>query len=106
MTNIPRQVSEEEVIEYLGRFGKIIDWEMQKSPISVLTNIGYVTYLNPKTARFVYLFTPHNFQGVTLDIYNPRITYGETKSGTDVLLKRTNVCEYLFIFLYTAFRKE
>ncbi|KXJ74554.1 hypothetical protein RP20_CCG013415 [Aedes albopictus] len=91
VTNIPRNVAEEEVIDYLSKFGKIIDWEMQKSPISVLTNIGYVTYLNPKTARFVYLFTPHNFQGVALDIYNPRITYGEVKSNTAVLLKRTNV---------------
>ncbi|EAT37068.1 AAEL010887-PA [Aedes aegypti] len=91
VTNIPRHVPEEEVIDYLGKFGKIVDWEMQKSPISVLTNIGYVTYLNPKTARFVYLFMPHNFQGVALDIYNPRITYGEIKSTTAVLLKRTNV---------------
>ncbi|XP_055632083.1 uncharacterized protein LOC129771947 [Toxorhynchites rutilus septentrionalis] len=91
VTNIPRQVSEDEILEYLGKFGKIIDWEMQKSPISVLTNIGYVTYMKPSNARFVYLYGPHNFQGVALDIYNPHITYGETKSTTAVLLKRTNV---------------
>ncbi|XP_065089543.1 uncharacterized protein LOC135710792 [Ochlerotatus camptorhynchus] len=91
VTNIPRSVPEEEVLEYLSKFGKVVDWEMQKSPISVLTNIGFVTYMNPKTARFVYLYAPHNFQGVALDIYNPRIAYGEVKSTTSVLLKRTNV---------------
>ncbi|XP_058467281.1 uncharacterized protein LOC131440216 [Malaya genurostris] len=91
VTNIPRQVPEKDIVEYLGKFGRIMDWEMQKSPIAVLTNIGYVTYMNPATARHVYLYGPHYFQGVGLDIYNPRITYGETKSSTAVLLKRTNV---------------
>ncbi|XP_053684889.1 uncharacterized protein LOC128734626 [Sabethes cyaneus] len=91
VTNIPRQVPEKDIVDYLEKFGKIVDWEMQKSPISVLTNVGYVTYMNSNSARDVFLYGPHYFQGVALDIYNPRITYGERKSTTAVLLKRTNI---------------
>uniref|UniRef100_A0A8D8IER6 (northern house mosquito) hypothetical protein n=1 Tax=Culex pipiens TaxID=7175 RepID=A0A8D8IER6_CULPI len=91
VTNIPRQVQEADILEYFGRFGKIVDWQMQKSVISVLTNSACVTYSDAKTARRVFLGEPHFFQGVCLDVYNPRITYGELQSTTAVLLKRTNV---------------
>ncbi|XP_055547498.1 uncharacterized protein LOC129731336 isoform X2 [Wyeomyia smithii] len=91
VTNIPRHVPEKDIVDYFEKFGKVVDWETHKSPISVLTNIGYVTYLNSNTARYVYLYGPHYFQGVALDIYNPRITYGEHKSTTAVLIKRTSI---------------
>ncbi|KAL9694272.1 hypothetical protein quinque_013557 [Culex quinquefasciatus] len=91
VTNIPRQAQEADILEYFGRFGKIVDWQMQKSVISVLTNSACVTYSDAKTARRVFLGGPHFFQGVCLDVYNPRITYGELQSTTAVLLKRTNV---------------
>ncbi|XP_039432134.1 uncharacterized protein LOC120414878 [Culex pipiens pallens] len=90
VTNIPRQTPEEDALAYFERFGKILDWVMEKSAISVMTNSAGVTYLDPKTARKVFLAGPHYFQGGCLDVFHPQLTYGEVSSKLAVLLQGTN----------------
>ncbi|EDS30274.1 conserved hypothetical protein [Culex quinquefasciatus] len=41
VTNIPRQVEEADILGYLAKFGKIVDWQMQKSVISVQKNSAF-----------------------------------------------------------------
>ncbi|XP_053697415.1 uncharacterized protein LOC128744423 [Sabethes cyaneus] len=95
VTNIPRQVPEKEILDYLEKFGKITDWEMTNSTISVMTNIGYVTYQDAKSARDAFLYGPHYFQGVGLEIYNPGVVYNVDKStsrsGKAVVMPKTNI---------------
>ncbi|XP_050085364.1 uncharacterized protein LOC126571126 [Anopheles aquasalis] len=91
MANIPRDTEESDLLELLGKFGKIMDWQMQKSANCVLTNVGFVTYQLAKSARTVYLSSPLNFQGCGLDVYNYKLQYQADESKTAFILKRTSV---------------
>ncbi|XP_058812145.1 uncharacterized protein LOC131676821 isoform X2 [Topomyia yanbarensis] len=91
VTNIPRQAYEEDVLQYLSKFGKIVEWKMAESPFSIMTNNGYVTYANADMARSAYLHGSHYFQGVVLEIYIPVLTYGEVISTVAVLSQQTSV---------------
>ena len=94
VTNIPRNTEEDDVVEFLGRFGKIVDWEMQKSASCVMSNIGYVTYQHPKMARTAFLHAPLNFQGFGMEVYNRLLGYTSNPSDQAVIIQRTSVCEY------------
>uniref|UniRef100_A0A182NS18 RRM domain-containing protein n=1 Tax=Anopheles dirus TaxID=7168 RepID=A0A182NS18_9DIPT len=94
VTNIPRDTEEDDVLEFLGKFGKIVDWEMQKSSTCVMSNVGYVTYQHPKMARTAYLCCPLNFQGFGMDVYNRLVLYTSKDSDQTVIIRRTSVCEY------------
>uniref|UniRef100_A0A182JVU8 RRM domain-containing protein n=1 Tax=Anopheles christyi TaxID=43041 RepID=A0A182JVU8_9DIPT len=91
VTNIPRNTEEDEVVEFLGRFGKIIDWEMQKSASCVMSNIGYVTYQQPKMARTAFLHGSLNFQGFAMEVYNRLLGYTSKNSAQTVIILRTNL---------------
>ncbi|XP_052865850.1 uncharacterized protein LOC128272141 [Anopheles cruzii] len=91
ISNIPRDTEEDELLEFLGKFGKIVDWELQKSASCVLTNIGFVTYQYAKTARTVYLCGPLCFQGVGLDVYNHKLQYSSEKTMSTFIIKHTSV---------------
>ncbi|XP_049530876.1 uncharacterized protein LOC125948653 [Anopheles darlingi] len=91
IANIPRDTEENELLEFLSKFGKILDWQMQKSANCVLTNVGFVTYQLAKSARTVYLSSPLNFQGCGLDVYNHKLQYQADESKTAFILKRTSV---------------
>uniref|UniRef100_A0AAG5CTA1 RRM domain-containing protein n=1 Tax=Anopheles atroparvus TaxID=41427 RepID=A0AAG5CTA1_ANOAO len=91
VTNIPRDTEEDDLLDYLGKFGKIIDWQMQKSATCVMTNIGYVTYQQPKMARTAFLSAPLCFQGVGLEVYNYKLRFNTNDSKRAIILKRTSV---------------
>ncbi|KFB37189.1 AGAP001640-PA-like protein [Anopheles sinensis] len=91
VTNIPRDTEEDDLLDFLGKYGKIIDWEMQKSATCVMTNIGYVTYQQPKMARTAFLSAPLCFQGVGLEVYNNKLRHNTNDSKRAIILKRTSV---------------
>ncbi|XP_035795838.1 uncharacterized protein LOC118468769 [Anopheles albimanus] len=91
IANIPRDTEESDLLEFLGKFGKIMDWQMQKSANCVLTNVGFVTYQLAKSARTVYLSSPLHFQGCGLDVYNYKLQYQADESKSAFILKRTSV---------------
>uniref|UniRef100_A0A182T091 RRM domain-containing protein n=1 Tax=Anopheles maculatus TaxID=74869 RepID=A0A182T091_9DIPT len=87
VTNIPRDTEEDDVIEFLGRFGKIVDWVMQKSATSVMSNIAYVTYQHPNMARTAFLHGPLNFQGFGMEVYNRMLSYTSNDSDQTVIIR-------------------
>ncbi|XP_050072208.1 uncharacterized protein LOC126560090 [Anopheles maculipalpis] len=91
VTNIPRDTEEDDVIEFLGRFGKIEDWIMQKSATCVMSNIAYVTYQTPKMARTAFLHGPLNFQGFGMEVYNRMLGYTANDSDKTIIIRRTSV---------------
>ncbi|XP_052888623.1 uncharacterized protein LOC128297100 [Anopheles moucheti] len=91
VTNIPRDTEEDDVIEFLARFGKIIDWSMKKSATCVMSNIAYVTYQHPKMARAAFLNGPLNFQGFGMEVYNRLLGYTSNDSNKTVIIRRTSV---------------
>ncbi|XP_049301074.1 uncharacterized protein LOC125774833 isoform X2 [Anopheles funestus] len=91
VTNIPRDTEEDDVIEFLGRFGKIIDWSMKKSATCVLSNVAYVTYEQPRMARTAFLHGPLNFQGFGMEIYNRLLGYTMHDSDKTIIIRRTSV---------------
>uniref|UniRef100_A0A182M228 RRM domain-containing protein n=1 Tax=Anopheles culicifacies TaxID=139723 RepID=A0A182M228_9DIPT len=91
VTNIPRDTEEDDVIEFLGRFGKIVDWSMKKSATCVMSNVAYVTYQQPKMARTAFLHGPLNFQGFAMEVHNRLLGYTSNDSDKTVIIRRTSV---------------
>uniref|UniRef100_A0A182VZE6 RRM domain-containing protein n=1 Tax=Anopheles minimus TaxID=112268 RepID=A0A182VZE6_9DIPT len=87
VTNIPRDTEEDDVIEFLGRFGKIIDWSMKKSATCVMSNVAYVTYQHPKMARTAFLHGPLNFQGFGMEVHNRLLGYTSNDSDKTVIIR-------------------
>ncbi|XP_053669844.1 uncharacterized protein LOC128720208 [Anopheles nili] len=91
ISNIPRDTEEDDVLDFLAKFGKIVDWEMQKSAICVMSQIGYVTYQHPKMARYAFICGPLHFQGFGMEVYNQRLRYTSQDSNQTVIIRRTSV---------------